>query len=121
MPCAAWRRPSWLRSIRNSPPRCSASRKAQPVSSDGAPRPAGTKFDGALGGLAALEAVRSLSAAGYETFAPIEVINWTNEEGARFAPAMLASGVFAGVFARDWAWSRHDRAGVTFGDALGTI
>ena len=41
--------------------------------------------------------------AGYETYAPIEVVNWTNEEGSRFAPAMLASGVFAGVFTRDWA------------------
>jgi beta-ureidopropionase / N-carbamoyl-L-amino-acid hydrolase len=84
-------------------------------------QPTGGKFDGALGVLAALEALRSLCAAGYETFAPIEVINWTNEEGARFAPAMLASGVFAGVFARDWAWSRQDRAGVTFGDALATV
>src|SRR5690349_13129571 len=47
-------------------------------------QPSGGKFDGALGVLAALEAVRTLHAAGYETFAPIEVINWTNEEGARF-------------------------------------
>jgi beta-ureidopropionase / N-carbamoyl-L-amino-acid hydrolase len=52
-------------------------------------QPTGGKFDGALGVLAALEALRSLQAAGYETFAPIEVINWTNEEGARFAPAMI--------------------------------
>jgi len=84
-------------------------------------QPTGGKFDGALGVLAALESVRALSAAGYETYAPIEVINWTNEEGARFAPAMLASGVFAGVFERDWAWSRQDRAGAMFGEALATI
>jgi len=84
-------------------------------------QPTGGKFDGALGVLAAMEALRSLVAAGYETFAPIEVVNWTNEEGARFAPAMIASGVFAGVFARDWAAAREDRAGVRFGDALDVI
>jgi N-carbamoyl-L-amino-acid hydrolase len=84
-------------------------------------QPTGGRFDGALGVLAALEALRSLHAAGYETFAPIEVVNWTNEEGARFAPAMLAAGVFAGVFARDWAAARADRAGVRFGEALESI
>jgi N-carbamoyl-L-amino-acid hydrolase len=84
-------------------------------------QPTGGKFDGALGVLAALEALRTLHLAGYETFAPIEVINWTNEEGARFAPAMIASGVFAGVFTRDWAVARADRSGETFGDALEKI
>jgi N-carbamoyl-L-amino-acid hydrolase len=84
-------------------------------------QPTGGKFDGALGVLAALEALRTLHAAGYETFAPIEVVNWTNEEGARFSPPMLASGVFAGVFERDWACARADRSGVTFGEALQTI
>jgi N-carbamoyl-L-amino-acid hydrolase len=84
-------------------------------------QPTGGKFDGALGTLAALEALRTLVEAGYETFAPIEVINWTNEEGARFAPAMIASGVFAGVFTRDFAAARKDRSGVTFGDALEAI
>ncbi len=84
-------------------------------------QPTGGKFDGALGVLAALEALRTLHRAGYETFAPIEVVNWTNEEGARFAPAMIASGVFAGVFARDWAAQRADRGGETFGDALDKI
>src|SRR5437588_1740854 len=84
-------------------------------------QPTGGKFDGVLGVLGALEAMRTLHEQGYETNAPVEIVNWTNEEGSRYAPAMLASGVFAGVFARDWAWSRHDRAGVTFGDALGTI
>jgi N-carbamoyl-L-amino-acid hydrolase len=81
-------------------------------------QPTGGKFDGALGVLAALEVVRTLQEAGYTTYAPIEVVNWTNEEGARFSPPMLASGVFAGVFARDWAYNRTDRTGVTFGDAL---
>ncbi len=84
-------------------------------------QPTGGKFDGALGVLAALEALRTLTLAGYETFAPIEVVNWTNEEGARFAPAMIASGVFAGVFARDWAAARADRSGETFGAALDKI
>src|SRR2546427_9942016 len=72
-------------------------------------QPTGGKFDGALGVLGALEALRTLHEAGYETFAPIEVVNWTNEEGARFAPAMIASGVFAGVFDRGWATTRQDR------------
>ena len=58
-------------------------------------QPTGGKFDGVLGVLAALEALRTLVEAGYETYAPIEVVNWTNEEGSRFAPAMVASGVFA--------------------------
>jgi N-carbamoyl-L-amino-acid hydrolase len=84
-------------------------------------QPTGGKFDGALGVLAALEALRTLQNAGYETFAPVEVVNWTNEEGARFAPAMIASGVFAGVFTRDWAAARADRSGQTFGDALEKI
>src|SRR5215831_5464474 len=84
-------------------------------------QPSGGKFDGALGVLAALEALRSLHRAGYETFAPIEVINWTNEEGARFAPPMIASGVFAGVYRRDWACARADRSGETFGAALDRI
>ena len=84
-------------------------------------QPTGGKFDGVLGVLAALEALRTLVEAGYETYAPIEVINWTNEEGSRFAPAMVASGVFAKVFERDWAHARQDRAGVSFGAALDTI
>src|SRR5271154_1008881 len=85
------------------------------------PQPTGGKFDGVLGVLGALEAMRTLHAAGYETNAPIEVINWTNEEGARFAPAMLASGVFAGVLTHDFAYSRRDRDGKTFGEELERI
>ena len=84
-------------------------------------QPTGGKFDGVLGVLGALEALRTLVQAGYETFAPIEVINWTNEEGSRFAPAMVASGVFAGAFTQDWAMSREDRGGITFGSALDAI
>jgi N-carbamoyl-L-amino-acid hydrolase len=84
-------------------------------------QPTGGKFDGVLGVLAALEALRTLHEAGYETYAPVEVVNWTNEEGSRFAPAMVASGVFAQVFEHDWAHTRTDRAGVTFGDALDAI
>ena len=84
-------------------------------------QPTGGKFDGVLGVLGALEALRTLVAAGYETFAPIEVVNWTNEEGARFAPAMVSSGVFAGAFDEEWASSRTDRAGTTFRSALEAI
>ncbi|MGA7431719.1 MAG: Zn-dependent hydrolase [Xanthobacteraceae bacterium] len=84
-------------------------------------QPTGGKFDGALGVLAALEALRTLHDLGYETNAPIEIVNWTNEEGSRFAPAMLASGVFAGVLSADYAHSRTDRDGKTFGDELQRI
>ena len=84
-------------------------------------QPTGGKFDGALGVLAALEALRTLTEAGYETYAPIEVVNWTNEEGSRFAPALIASGVFAGVFDRDWAHAQKDRDGMSFGQALDAI
>src|ERR1700734_2693578 len=84
-------------------------------------QPTGGKFDGVLGVLAALEALRTLHQSDYETNAPIEIVNWTNEEGARFAPAMLASGVFAGVFSFDYAYARTDRDGKTFGDELQRI
>ncbi len=84
-------------------------------------QPTGGKFDGALGVLAALEAMRTLHDLGYETNAPIEIVNWTNEEGARFAPAMLASGVFAGVFTPDYAYGRTDRDGKSFGAELERI
>ena len=81
-------------------------------------QPTGGKFDGPLGVLAALEALRTLHDNDRATNAPIELVNWTNEEGARFAPAMLASGVFAGVFTPDYAYSRTDRDGKTFGEEL---
>jgi beta-ureidopropionase / N-carbamoyl-L-amino-acid hydrolase len=84
-------------------------------------QPTGGKFDGTLGVLAALEAMRTLHDLGYETNAPIEMVNWTNEEGSRFAPAMLASGVFAGVFSADYAHARANRDGKTFGEELQRI
>src|SRR5580692_7889814 len=84
-------------------------------------QPTGGKFDGALGVLSALEALRTLHEADYQTNAPIEIVNWTNEEGSRFAPAMLASGVFAGVFSPEFAYARADRDGKTFGDELQRI
>ena len=84
-------------------------------------QPTGGKFDGVLGVLGALEVLRTLHDMGYETNAPIEVINWTNEEGSRYAPAMLSSGVFAGAFTRDFAYSREDRDGRDFGSELERI
>ena len=84
-------------------------------------QPTGGKFDGALGVLGALEAMRTLHETGYETNAPVEIVNWTNEEGSRYAPAMLASGVFAGVFTTEFAYSRIDRDGKTFGEELERI
>ena len=81
-------------------------------------QPTGGKFDGVIGVLSGLEVLRSLNDAGVETNAPLEVINWTNEEGSRFAPAMLSSGVFAGVFTPDYAYDREDREGKRFGDEL---
>jgi N-carbamoyl-L-amino-acid hydrolase len=84
-------------------------------------QPTGGKFDGILGVIGALEAMRTLVDMGYETNAPVEIVNWANEEGSRFAPAMLASGVYAGVFTPDYAYSREDRQGVTFGAELERI
>jgi beta-ureidopropionase / N-carbamoyl-L-amino-acid hydrolase len=84
-------------------------------------QPTGGKFDGTLGVLGALEAMRTLHESRYETNAPIEIVNWTNEEGSRYAPAMLASGVFVGVFTPDYAFAREDRDGKRFGDELDRI
>lgn len=84
-------------------------------------QPTGGKFDGVLGVLGALEALRTLEATGYETNAPIMLVNWTNEEGSRFAPAMLCSGVYAGVFTPDYAYARTDRDGKTLGEELARI
>jgi hypothetical protein len=84
-------------------------------------QPTGGKFDGAYGVMAGLEVMRVLHDSGYVTEAPIEVAVWTNEEGCRFAPAMVASGVFGGAFELDYALSRTDREGVSFGEALKKI
>ena len=84
-------------------------------------QPTGGRFDGVLGVLAGLEVIRSIRDMGIVTRRPIVVTNWTNEEGARFAPAMLASGVFAGVLTDDYANSRTDAEGKLFGDELDRI
>ena len=84
-------------------------------------QPTGGKFDGVIGVLAGLEVLRTLNDLQIETNAPLEVINWTNEEGSRFAPAMLCSGVFAGAFDRAYADSRTDREGKSFGEELDRI
>ncbi len=81
-------------------------------------QPTGGKFDGVLGVLGALEVVRSLNDLKIKTRYPIEVANWTNEEGSRFAPAMVSSGVFAGVYTKEFAYSRLDPDGKKLGDEL---
>lgn len=84
-------------------------------------QPTGGKFDGIYGVLSGLEVIRALNDAGVETDAPIEVSAWTNEEGSRFAPAMVASGVFAGVFDLEYGLSRADLDGKTMGEELERI
>jgi N-carbamoyl-L-amino-acid hydrolase len=84
-------------------------------------QPTGGRYDGILGVLGGLEVIRTLNDLGIRTRRPIVVVNWTNEEGTRFAPAMLASGVFAGVHAQDWAYDRKDKEGKRFGDELARI
>ncbi|MBN9305020.1 MULTISPECIES: Zn-dependent hydrolase [unclassified Devosia] len=84
-------------------------------------QPTGGRYDGVLGVLSGLEVIRTLNDLGIRTRRPIVVVNWTNEEGARFAPAMLASGVFAGVHTLDYAYGRKDGEGKSFGDELRRI
>jgi len=84
-------------------------------------QPTGGKFDGVLGVLGPLEVLRTLVDMGYQSNAPLMIVNWTNEEGSRFAPAMLCSGVYAGVFTPEFAYSREDRQGITLGDELQRI
>ena len=84
-------------------------------------QPTGGKYDGVLGVLGGLELVRTLNDLDVSTKHPIVVVNWTNEEGTRFAPAMLASGVFAGRHEQDWAYDRTDSDGKKFGDELKRI
>lgn len=84
-------------------------------------QPTGGKFDGIYGVLSGLEVIRSLNDLKYETNRPIEVAVWTNEEGSRFAPAMVASGVFAGVFDLEYGLSRADTSGKTMGEELQRI
>ncbi len=84
-------------------------------------QPTGGKFDGVLGVLGALEVVRSMNDLGIRTRHAVEVANWTNEEGSRYAPAMVASGVFAGAYTLDEAYAITDRDGIKLGDELERI
>jgi N-carbamoyl-L-amino-acid hydrolase len=84
-------------------------------------QPTGGRFDGVYGVLAGLEVIRSLNDLGIETERPVEASVWTNEEGSRFAPAMVASGVYAGVFTLDYGLSRADVDGKTMGEELQRI
>ncbi|GBR51147.1 N-carbamyl-L-amino acid amidohydrolase [Neokomagataea thailandica NBRC 106555] len=84
-------------------------------------QPTGGKFDGILGVLAGVAVVRALEDARYVTRHPVEIINWTNEEGSRFSPPMMCSGVFAGVFEESEVLEKRDRAGFRFGDELVAI
>ncbi len=84
-------------------------------------QPTGGKFDGNYGVLAGLEVVRTLNDFNVETQRPLEVVVWTNEEGSRFQPSMVASGVFAGVFELDYGLSRADKEGKTIGEELKRI
>ena len=84
-------------------------------------QPTGGKYDGVLGVLGGLEILRTMNDLDIKTKHPIVVVNWTNEEGTRFAPAMLSSGVFAGVHTQDWAYDRVDAEGKAFGDELQRI
>lgn len=81
----------------------------------------GGRFDGVIGVLGALEVIQTLNDASIETRRPIEIVAWSNEEGVRFQPDMLGSGVFAGVSDREYAYEREDDTGTTFGDALDRI
>lgn len=85
-------------------------------------QPLGGRFDGVYGVLAGLEVMRALNDAGIETRAPLEVIDWTDEEGVRFAAGVVASGVYAGRFDLDYGLNLPDRAGeTTFGRELARI
>ena len=84
-------------------------------------QPTGGRFDGVFGVLAGLEVVRSLNDLDLETEHPVEVAVWTNEEGSRFAPAMVASGVFGGIFDLEYGLSRADADGKTMGEELERI
>jgi N-carbamoyl-L-amino-acid hydrolase len=84
-------------------------------------QPTGGKYDGVLGVLSGLEIIRTMNDLDIKTKHPIVVTNWTNEEGTRYAPAMLSSGVFAGLHTQDWAYARVDADGKTFGDELKRI
>ncbi|MEH6606857.1 MAG: hydantoinase/carbamoylase family amidase, partial [Pseudomonadales bacterium] len=81
-------------------------------------QPTGGKFDGVYGVLAGLEVIRTLNEHDVVTDHPLEIVVWTNEEGARFAPAMIGSGVWADIFTLDYGLSRADKEGITIEQAL---
>jgi N-carbamoyl-L-amino-acid hydrolase len=84
-------------------------------------QPRGGRFDGILGVMGALEVMRTLRENKIETERPLVIVDWTNEEGSRFAPAMVASGVWAGALERDWVYARTDKDGKTQGEELTRI
>ncbi len=84
-------------------------------------QPTGGKYDGVLGVLGGLEIIRTMNDMGIKTKHPVIATNWTNEEGTRFAPAMVSSGVFAGIHKQDWAYALEDAEGKKFGDELERI
>ena len=84
-------------------------------------QPTGGKYDGVYGVLAALEAIETLNDGGISTSHPLEIVSWTNEEGARFAPGLTGSGVYAGVFDLEDGLSRADKNGLTLGEELQRI
>ncbi|MFT5657256.1 MAG: N-carbamoyl-L-amino-acid hydrolase [Gammaproteobacteria bacterium] len=84
-------------------------------------QPTGGRFDGVYGVLTGLEVIRTLNDLNIQTLHSIEACVWTNEEGSRFAPAMVSSGVFGGVFDLDYGLSRSDPDGLTMGEELQRI
>ena len=84
-------------------------------------QPTGGRFDGVYGVMAGLEVIRTLNDQRVQTRRPIEVASWTNEEGCRFVPAMLGSGVMAGTYGIDQVYASKDKAGRTFGEELARI
>ncbi|MGG5808189.1 allantoate amidohydrolase [Falsiroseomonas sp. CW058] len=84
-------------------------------------QPTGGKFDGVLGVLAGLEILRALDEAGIETEAPVALVNWTNEEGARFSPPMMGSGAAMGIFPEAEVLAKTDAGGAVFGGELARI
>ena len=84
-------------------------------------QPTGGKYDGVLGVLGGLEIIRSLNDLNIQTKHPIVVTNFTNEEGTRYAPALLSSGVFVGIHTQEWAYEREDANGLKFGAELERI
>ncbi len=84
-------------------------------------QPKGGRFDGMLGVMATLEVLRTVHENGLETEKPITIVDWTNEEGSRFAPAMVGSGVWVGKLKKEWVYSRVDVHGKRFEEELERI